>query len=176
MNDANDQDEIPVYGERFVQIDIPKHPEFEDRPIMWLTPGDEWWFRRTTVSRIINLPEGGNAKVRYSVLAVRHQDKDAHPGGFDWTMWTEVEVPNVDKESATVNFNVDVPPSFVDTEEGLNTCIKIIQVVLESNHPGIRWVTQYDHSQREQKNAMITAQIGRKKKAPLALPTVVAEA
>lgn len=113
--------------------------------------------------------------MRYSILAIRHQDTAAQPGGFDWTMWTEMEIPNTDRQSATVNFNVDVPPSFVDTEEGLNTCIKIIQVVLESNHPNIRWVTQYDHSQREQKNAMIAAQIGRKKKSPLALPSVVTE-
>lgn len=135
----------PIFSPKDVTRGMPTHPEHPDRPILWLTPGDQWWFRRTTND--LEIRSGANkapqnARVRYVVCAVKHPEDRG--GGFDWTMWQEVEVENTDGITATVAVNVCIPPSFLESEDLLDKSLQVAMIAFNEVYDEPHWVSQYE--------------------------------
>lgn len=124
---------------------MPPHPSFEDRPVMWLTEGDTWWFRRITTALIPKsvpdyvktLPE-----VRYVVCAIRHYQKDSDDG-FDFTMWMQVETKDREGKTIQINSALCLPPSYVVGEDRLEKAVSGVSEAFDQVYVDHKWITQF---------------------------------
>lgn len=160
-----DMADVPEFSLTTVTTGMPRHPEIEDRSVLWLTAGDEWWWRRCTnvlVPKSMENLAPKDAKVRYVMAAVKHDDSKG--GGFDWTMWTEHEIMNDDEKTANVGMIVCIPPSFAESEDLLNKSFVVAALALEQVYKEVVWKSQYDHSAAESGEKFIVSKISRKKK------------
>lgn len=136
----------PFYSSKDVLTGMPPHPAYPDRPLMWLTSGDQWWFRRTTNSLIpksgkINAP--GDPIVRYVICAIKHSEERG--GGFDWAMWQEIEIKNKQGTAAVVSTDVSVPPSFLENEDLLEKSFQVVTLAFNEVYENPQWISDYEH-------------------------------
>jgi len=124
---------------------MPQHPAFEDRKLMWLTEGDEWWFRKITTplipkavpNYVRTLPE-----VRYVVCAIRHHEEN-FDDGFDFTMWMQVETKDRQGNTIEINSVMCLPPSYVVGEDRLDKAVQAIDDAFSQTYMSHKWITQY---------------------------------
>lgn len=134
----------PLYTLDKIDYGMPAHPVVEDRPLMWLTKGDQWWFRRRTNSLIPKkgmILSANTPVVRYVVCAIKHKE----PTGFDWTMWQEIEVVNPGGETSIVSLSVTIPPSFVETEDLLDKSLQVATIAFNEIYIDPIWISEYEH-------------------------------
>lgn len=135
----------PFFSVKDVMTGMPGHPEFEDRPLLWLTSGDQWVFRRTTNDLYLkdkNITIPGNPIVRYVVCAIEHPEEKG--GGFDWAMWQEIEIKKPDGTMAVVSLNVCVPPSYLENRDLLDKSLKVSMIAFEEVYENPFWISQYE--------------------------------
>lgn len=128
-----------------IQDGMPPHPAFAGRPLMWLTEGDKWWFRRITTSLIPKsvpdyvktLPE-----VRYVVCVIRHYESDFNDG-FDFTMWMQVETKDRNGNTVEINSALCLPPSYVVGEDRLEKAVSAVSEAFDQVYTAHKWITQF---------------------------------
>jgi hypothetical protein len=124
---------------------MPDHPAFEGRPVMWLTQGDTWWFRRiTTVLIPKSVPDYVKTmpEVRYVVCAIRHHEED-FDDGFDFTMWMQVETKDRQGNTVKINSALCLPPSYVVGEDRLEKAVSSVSEAFDQVYTEHKWITQF---------------------------------
>lgn len=119
---------------------MPPHPVFDDRPLLWLTPGDEWWLFQTTnelIPKILQSRSEDVIPVRYSVASIRHSVENG--GGFDWAVWQSSETTVMKDDKILTKLELLLPPSFVAKESDLLDSINAITIALSEVYGNVGW-------------------------------------